>query len=206
MVIRPSARSLRNSLLCVCLLAGSYLESRAQTVPSAEGPSHGLWVGVEVSNFNPDYLCSSNLPFSCPGDLWGLGGTADYGLATRLSVAGEARWLEWNGGAGETEASYLVGPQYRLWERNKFAIHGNVLLGMARLSVPDATGSWFAYAPGAEASYRPSRHLESFVSWQYQFWPSFAGGATVSKTGQVIEHNHGLTPNGLSWGMRWRLR
>ena len=177
---------------------------RAQAAPSAEA-SQGLWAGVEVSNFNPDYLCSSNLPFSCFGDLWGIGVTAHDALATKLSLAGEARWLEWNGGLGETEASYLIGPQYRLWARNRISFHGNILLGMGRLSVPNEAGSWFAYAPGAEASYRASRRLEGFVSYQYQFWPSFDGAATVSKTGQTVEHNHGLTPNGLSFGARWRL-
>jgi len=39
----------------------------------------------------------------------------------------------------------------------------------------------------------------------YEFLPSFTGPPTFSSTGQVVTHGSGLTPNGFSIGVTWRL-
>jgi len=177
----------------------------AQSAPSAYSGGRGLWAGAEFSDFNPDYSCvNSNLPLSCATDLLGLGVAADYDLGQRLKAAGEARWLPWNGAQGQTESSYLIGPAYRIWSRNALSVSGKVLAGIGHISAPGLSGTYFAYAPGANLTYYYSPHMSLFLDYEYQVWPSFAVQPTISSSGQVILHNHGLTPNGFSLGAMYR--
>jgi hypothetical protein len=187
------------------LLAGSSV-FLAQSAPSAIGGNRELWVGAEFSDFNPDYGCSTNVPLACGNDLLGFGVVAGYPLRGKLGAAGEARWLPWNGVVGESESSYLIGPSYRLWSSRTFSVSGKFLAGVGHLSVPQqVSGTYFAYAPGAEVAYRYSPRVSLFVSYEFQSWPLFAGPPTISSSGQVILHNHGLSPNGFSFGAEYRI-
>jgi hypothetical protein len=67
-------------------------------------------------------------------------------------------------------------------------------------------GNYFAYAPDAAIAYQKSRRLSLFLDYQYQFWPSFAGPPSVGPTGQLVAHDHGLSPNGFSFGVKYRVR
>jgi hypothetical protein len=185
------------------LLAGSYVMV-AQSAPSAFGSNRGLWVGAEFSDFNPDYNCPNNLPLACGNDLLGAGVVADYQLRTRLKATGEARWLPWGGEAGLTESSYLIGPSYRIWSRRALSLSGKFLAGVGHLSLPQLSGTYFAYAPGGHLMYHYSPRISLFVDYEYQKWPSFSGPPTTSSSGQVTLHNHGLSPNGLSFGAMYR--
>ena len=41
--------------------------------------------------------------------------------------------------------------------------------------------------------------------YEWQIWPSFAGPPTYNRTtGTVVQHNSGLTPNGISVGVAYR--
>src|ERR1017187_3496126 len=123
----------------------------AQTAPSASGGNRALWAGAEFSDFNPDYSCvNANLPFECGNDLLGFGVVADYPFAGKLGAAGEARWLLWNGAPQQTESSYLIGPYYRLWSHASLTFSAKILGGVGHIAAPALTGTYFAYAPGAD--------------------------------------------------------
>lgn len=144
---------LRKFATILLLLTGSSI-LMAQSAPSAFEVKYDLRVGAELSDFNPDYFCSTNMPFACGNDLLGLGITADYQLGAKFSAEGEARWLPWNGASGETQSSYLIGAGYRLWSRNALALSGKFLAGIGRISVPGLRAAMFAYAPGTDLSVR----------------------------------------------------
>lgn len=189
----------RNILAILLLMALGWLPAGAQSVESATEFGHHLWAGAEGSLFNPDYVCTSSFPFSCSRDMYGVGAVADYGLRAGFSAAGEARWLEWGGAYGVIESTYLIGPQYRFWNRPTTSLSANVLLGAGRFSSHDVVGSYFVYAPGIQFEKRASTRFKWFVGYQYQVWPAWA--SAPSATGP---HNHGITPNGLSVGLKYR--
>lgn len=190
------------------LLIASTSTLLAQSFPSAEGRGFSVWVGGEISTFNPDYGCSSASPFSC-GDhqLLGIGPFIDLNhlVFERIGAEGEARFLHWRGpGSGLTEASYLAGPRFGLMSfRRTLYVSGKVLIGDAHISVPSdpvGSGTYFAYAPGAVADLRITRRVSARADYEYQIWPSFRGIATATTTGKG-----GLTPNGFSFGVSYAL-
>ena len=195
---------MRKLATMVLLLLGSSALA-AQTAPAAFGPTRDLWAGAEFSDFNPDYSCSNNIPLACSNDLLGFGVAADYHFAVKWSATGEARWLPWNGASGGTEASYLLGPKYRLWTHDPLTFSASILAGIGYISVPALRGTTFAYAPGAEADYQISPRISLFAGYEYQVWPSFVGSPTTSTSGQIVAHDHGLSPNGLSFGAKYRI-
>jgi opacity protein-like surface antigen len=176
----------------------------AQNSESAVGGIPKLSAGVEYSNFNPDYGCSSNAVFHCGnsqgGLLNGLGAFVDFNVRPKWGAEGEVRWLKFGGLGGESETNYLVGGRYRMADFGKFELWGKFLLGDGTFDGPKSTGlseSHLAYVPGATLEYRLSRRLSLRVDYEYQFLPSF--GQTTS-TGK---HDNGLTPNGVSLGVTW---
>lgn len=186
------------------LVAGNPI-LHSQVAPSAHRERRGLWAGAEFSDFNPDYGCANNFPFACSHDLLGVGAVAEYHALSRVSLDGEVRWLPWNGPGGETESTYLAGPGFQLRSWSNLSLEANILFGGAKISVPSGSGINFAYAPGVDLSYTYAEHWKWFVAYQYQFWPSFTTAPSVSSSGQTVEHNHGLTPNGFSAGIQYRL-
>lgn len=191
----------------ICRLAPSLLLSItlfAQSRPSAEGGRVSVWVGAAVSTFNPDYGCTSNSPFGCwDHQLLGIAPYVDANhlLFNRLGTEGEARFLHWRGPGSLTEASYLAGPRVNLWYYRNMMLSGKMLLGNARISLPNnaaGTGNYFAYAPGATVDFRLTRRAFGRVDYEYQRWPSFHGVVTGSGHG-------GLTPNGLSFGISYAI-
>ena len=183
----------------------------AQSPRSAVGGEAGFWVAGEMSSFNPDYYCSDNSPFSC-GQYQLIGPTAifDFNARARWGAEGEARWLHWRGIGNQTQADYLLGPRYRVYQHNKLNAWVKIELGGAWTTTPyypaagSIKGSYFVYAPGGTLDYHLSHRFSIRGDYEYQIWPSFAGPPTVSPSGTVIEHNHGLTPNGFSVGVAYR--
>jgi hypothetical protein len=197
------------SAVLLLLLATSTL-AWPQSQESAVGAEAGFWAGGEVSSFNPDYSCTSNVPFNCPSQLLGPGVFFDFNMYSRWGAEGEARWMDWHGSGGESEANYLLGPRYRLFRRDRFSGWGKFLLGGGWISTPgypqagSLRGSYFVLAPGGDLNYRITSHLTARADYEYQFWPSFVGPATFSNGTGIVAHNHGLTPNGFSFGVEWR--
>ncbi len=195
----------------LCIFLSSLLLSAtlsAQSLPSAEGPRVSVWVGAELSTFNPDYGCSDNSPFICGGQqLIGVAPLVDANhlFFPRLGAEAQARFLHWRGpGAGLTESSYLAGPRFGLlsFKRTIF-LSGKLLVGSANLHLPSSaagSGTYFAYAPGGVAEFRITRRLTARADYEYQVWPYFKGVPSATTTG-----TGGLTPNGFSLGVSYAI-
>jgi hypothetical protein len=163
----------------------------AQVAPSARGGNSSLWVGGEFSSFNPDYDPASR--------VIGPGVFVDFNLTPKLGVEGEARWMRWNGAAGETNSDYLGGVKYRIFKIQKLSISAKFLAGGVWIKYPldIGTGSYFAYTPGVIGDYRLSRRFSVRGDYEYQFLPSAPGFVGME--------SHGLSPNGFSVGVAYRL-
>ncbi|HEX4037955.1 MAG TPA: outer membrane beta-barrel protein [Acidobacteriaceae bacterium] len=197
------------SVSFLLLLALSAATAWGQSPRSAIGGEGGLWVGGEMSSFNPDYSCSSNIPFHCSSQLLGPAVFFNLNLRPRWGAEGEARWMNWHGPGGQSESNYLLGPRYRVFQYHRLSGWTKILFGGGWTTTPyypqagSLRGSYFVYAPGGTLSYHLTQHLAIRGDYEYQFWPSFAGPSTFNGS-TVVDHNHGLTPNGFSLGVAWR--
>jgi hypothetical protein len=196
----------RTGFLLVLLLFP--LSLLAQSPVSAVGGEAGIWVGGEMSSFNPDWSCPDNNPFAC-GSNQLIGPTAlfDFNARSRWGAEGEARWLHWHGFNGQTQADYLIGPRYEFYQHDRFNFWAKFEMGGGWITtgskMPYVKGSYFVYAPGATVDYHLNRRFSVRGDYEYQFWPSFVGLPTLNGT-TFIQHNHGLTPNGFSLGVAYR--
>lgn len=182
----------------------------AQNSQSATGGEASISAGAEISGFNPDWGCPSSSPF-CANDLVGPTAFFDFDMHGKYGLEGEARWLHWHGVGGEVESNYLVGPRYRMFRYGRLSGWFKLVVGggwITTINYPAAgslKGSYFVYAPGGTVNYRLSHRLFVRADYEWQFWPSFAGPPTYnSTTGQVVQNNSGLTPNGFSVGIAYR--
>lgn len=186
---------IRKILLVSILLSGAI--SYAQSAPAAEGGAYSLWVGAEASFFNPDWGCPTNALFSCSHELRGVAVFADLNhLFGRVGLEGEGRWLPWNGNAGVREANYLVGPRVQIYSGRRFSANGKVLAGAGIFQPRGLSQQWWsAFVPGLTLGYKVSHRLTVRADYEYQRWPGFVGNLGP----------HGLTPNGLSLGVSYRV-
>jgi hypothetical protein len=186
----------KSLFICLLLLSPTVF---AQSVPAAEGPGRSIWVGVEGSTFNPDWGCTaSNSPFSCwDHQLLGIAAFADANhLIGKIGMEGEARWLNWRGpGSGIKQSNYLVGPRYPIFTRRKFSVNAKFLAGGATFHHENNWDGWAAFVPGGTVGYRFSPRFLIRGDYEYQMWPGFVGASRA----------HGLTPNGFSVGVSYRL-
>lgn len=175
----------------------------AQSPKAVVGDNVVVSAGGEFSLFSPDYTCSSNLPFGCgKRQALGLAGFVDLHVTPRWGGEGEARWLHWNQESVQIESNYLVGPRYRVVRYDRLSGWVKLLVGAGLITTsyyPQAgsvKGSYFVYAPGGTLEYQLNRRLSLRADYEFQEWPSFVAG--------VPGHNHGLTPNGMSFGMSYK--
>lgn len=197
----------------LCLFALSVLVSAtlfAQTKPAAEGAGGGLvWVGAEISTFNPDYGCLNSSPFSCWNyQLLGISPYIDSGslFFPRLTLESQARFLHWRGPGLTTESTYMAGPRFRLYRYKTVTLSGKFLIGKAHMTLAakdpgPGAGSYLAYAPGILVDYRLAYRWSLRADYEQQFWPNFKGIPTKTTTG-----TGGLTPEGLSLGFSYAIR
>jgi hypothetical protein len=181
------------------LFAASLL---AQTVPSAIRGALSLSAGAEGSNFNPDWGCANSSIFSCGiNHLWGVAVVFDADhIWRRVGVEGEARWLHWAGPPGVLrDSNYLLGPRYLAYRRRGLEADVKCLMGGSWTTLPygAGSGSYFTIAPGGTLEYGITKKLVVRGDYEYQIWPSFSGIAGLP--------NKGLTPNGFSAGVKYRL-
>jgi opacity protein-like surface antigen len=181
-------------LISAAVLALLPAGALAQASPAVRVPP-ALTAGGFYSNFTPDYT---------PNRLGGLGVYVDLnlngrlGLSGRLGVEGEARWLRFGQQLGSHEDNYLVGPRYSR-RFGKFVPYAKFLMGAGELEFPsnEGHGGYFAYVPGGGLDYRLMHRLTvRVVDYEFQRWPSALGGGLPS---------HGLTPNGFSAGVGYRI-
>jgi len=195
----------------IFLLLLASAAAMGQNAESAVGGNSTLWVGGEASSFNPDYGCASSRPFGCTDQLIGPAAFFDLNVRPRWGAEGEARWLHWNGPGGQIESNYLGGLRYRAVHYRRLDGWVKMLAGAGLITTSNfpaagsLKGSYFAYAPGGTVEVRLTSRISLRGDYEYQFWPSFAGPPTFSSTGGLVEHNNGLTPNGFSIGLTYRL-
>lgn len=175
-----------------------------QSPKSAVGGYATLSAGGEFSTFNPDYTCSSSIPFDCSPQALGPTAFFNLNLRPRWGADGEARWLNWKQQEGQLESTYLAGPRFRLVRYDRVSAWAKILLGggwitTAHYPQPGSLkGSYFVYAPGATLEYHLKSRLSLRADYEFQEWPSFVAG--------VPGHDHGLTPNGMSFGVAYNIR
>lgn len=162
----------------------------AQVHESADGVSPNLWVGLEVSDFNPDYNFYH---------LYGAGLYADYNFTHNISLEGEGRLLNFTHAAGQSQRSFMGGPSYTFYRYRRFAFNAKLLLGGVKIVYPDGIGygSYFTYAPGGNAEYRLTNRLKVRGEYEFEFLPSAPGFP-----GQA---SNGLTPHGFNFGVSYRV-
>jgi predicted porin len=177
-------------ILIFSLLLGSGT-AFSQVAPSVRGGYSSVSVGGEVSSFNSDYDAVTR--------LLGAGVLVDYNVTRRWGLTGEARWLNWRGHGNQNQQDYLVGGKYRFYQWHRFSFNAKFLVGGVWVTYPNeiGNGSYFAYVPGAFVDYRLSRRLSVRGDYEYQILPSAPGF--------FDEPSNGLTPNGFSVGVMYRI-
>ncbi|HLH35537.1 MAG TPA: outer membrane beta-barrel protein [Alloacidobacterium sp.] len=167
----------------------------AQVAPATQGGGHSLSAGAEYSNFQPDWGPNRLSGIAVFGDL-------DNIFLHNLGIEGEARWLHFQEYHGQKEEHYLLGPRYRFVRFHQISGYGKVLFGGGWITYPYGigSGSYFAYAPGGTAEYRLTHHFILRGDYEYQIWPSAPGLAFT-----FPNPSHGLTPNGFSVGVAYKI-
>jgi opacity protein-like surface antigen len=176
----------------------------AQVARSTQGGGGSIIVGAEFSHFNPD---STLVPLGLTpgiepeGHVDGPGLFFDVNLRPRWGAEGEARWLHWGGYGGQTQSHYLIGPRYEAYRWHQLSLWGKLLVGGGNQKFADqygtASGSYFAFAPGATVDYRLNYRWDVRADYEYQFWPSAPGLPGFD--------DNGMNPHGFSLGIGYRL-
>jgi opacity protein-like surface antigen len=177
------------SLLTIFLLSPMLLLS--QTIPAAKGGNARFLIGAEGSYFNTDFPANTH--------MIGITAFADLHFNARYGIEGQARFINFKDFHGENERTYLGGPKIYIKPNGSWKPFAKLLLGIGSIQYPFniGSGTYFAYAPGGGLDYRASRNWYFRAEYEYQFWPSAPGIPN--------EPNHGLTPNGVSGGIAYRI-
>ncbi|MFP5229274.1 MAG: outer membrane beta-barrel protein [Acidobacteriota bacterium] len=198
----------RTGIIILLLFPAALL---AQSPQSAVGGTSSLWAGAEMSSFNPDYSCNSNTPLGCQNQLLGPTAFFDFNARPKWGVEGEARWLHWDGNGGQIESNYLGGGRYRVLRFGRLDAWLKLLAGAGLITTPgfpaagSLKGSYFAWVPGGTLEYHLTQRIALRGDYEYQIWPSFAGPPSYNPTsGTLVQHAHGLSPNGFSVGVSYR--
>jgi hypothetical protein len=156
-----------------------------QAAYTAKGPGSYVDAGVRGSVFQIDYG---------KRDLGGYVLYADINPVWWGGFEAEARFLPLHTSEDVTETTYLVGPRIVLLPRHQLRPYVKFLAGAGKIVLPFryATGTFFAYAPGAGADYTLTDRLTiRLIDFEYQTWQGFPYGS--------------LNPYGLSAGVSFRL-
>ena len=170
--------------------------SRAQVVPAGKGGNQQLFVGVNFSDFDPDYGWQR---------LYGIGGWADYNLTPRLGAEAEVRFHRFHQLADIHEDNYLIGPKYN-YHKRRYTLFAKALFGVGYFNFPEnvAHGTYFDIALGGGLDYRLTRRIFLRGEYEYQIWPGFVGPPDPQPI-PLVNRPNGLTPNGFSVGAAYRI-
>ncbi len=162
---------------------------KAQVVAAGVGGNQSLFVGGFGSYFAPDYGYYN---------LYGVGAFADYNLTPKLGAEAEVRFLRFHQLADIHEDTYLIGPKYNFYHHHKFVVYGKGLVGIGEFNFPQnaAHGGYGAVGLGGGLDYRITHRIYARADYEYQIWPGFVGEGPRA---------HGLTPDGVSFGVSYRI-
>lgn len=178
------------SLLLTFSAAGT---AHAQVHQAAVGSERHLWGGVEFSDFQNDYIRYIRSD--------GIGFYGDYMLTERVTAEAQVRLLDLNKPVGLTEKSFLVGPLVNVYQYHRATAYAKFLLGVGTFNFPPiGYGSYFAYGTGGGVDYRLSSRFKVRGEYEYDFLPSAPGEQLT-----YPNPSNGLTPNGFSVGVSYRI-
>jgi opacity protein-like surface antigen len=168
------------------LLALAARSLHAQALPTASGPGSYVAVGGGVSAFQEDYgqqVIGGALIYVDANPTW------------RYGLEAEARYLRLHTDEQETETNYFAGVRVQLWKpSSRLRPYAKFLVGSGQISFPFhyATGSYFAYAPGAGLDIAlGDRWTVRAADFEYQDWQNFTYGP--------------MHPYGVSAGISFRI-
>ena len=162
---------------------------KAQVVAAGVGGNQSLYVGGFGSYFAPDYGFYN---------LYGVGVFADYNLTPKLGAEAEARFLRFHQLNYIHEDNYLIGPRYSFYHKRRYNVYGKGLVGIGEFTFPynAAHGGYGVIALGGGVDYRITHRIYARGDYEYQIWPGFVGEGP---------RPHGLTPDGVSFGVSYRI-
>lgn len=184
--VRVRAASLLAVLLCCLPLA------HTQALPSASRGPASFWAGAGFANY------SASFPYQSGSRLSGVTVFAEYHRDARLGIGGRASFLKFGGFENETEKSFLAGPQFRFFRRDRIQPYADGFVGVATIHYPYSigTGSYFTIAPAGGFDYLLRPRFSLRAEYEYQFW--------LNSPGYANEPDHPLRPNGLQLGISYR--
>ena len=187
--ISERSRTLTRKLFLFPVLLSAAIAA-AQVAPSVTGSRSTLSAGALYSNFASDYTDHR---------LGGVTGFFDFNLTPRYGAEGEVRFLRFNEFSGEHETHYLIGPRVAFRTNRRLVPYAKFLLGVGRITFPENSGygGFFAMAPGGGVDYKLTRRIKLRADYEYQIWP---GAPNIPGT-----PSHGMTPNGVSAGVSYRI-
>lgn len=189
-----------HSLLLLCLTT-SFLAANAQVHEAAVGSSPHLWIGVEGSDFRTDYN-----PIA--GRLYGIGVYGDYDLKRHFGLEGEVRFLNFNKPSGQTQKSFLAGPNVPIYRWHQFTGNVKLLVGLGTITfpyygnsqIPIGNGSYFEFEPGGNVEYRLTPRLKLRGEYEYQLLPTAPGFVITNPY-----PSNGLSQSGYSGGISYKI-
>ena len=179
----------RHTLLgCFACVFGLSTWSHAQAVPTASRVGT-IQLGVGGSFTTPDYTTEYAKGLTVYGDFdfthhIGVEGDIHFTLITPKDIG---------------ENTYLIGPRYTFFQRNRAALYGKALFGIGQFQFQQGTfgngssATYGVYAFGGGLDVRATQHINvRAVDFEYQKWPGFAPS--------------GLTPTVLTFGVAYVFR
>jgi hypothetical protein len=182
---------IRFPLLALAAAVASALcqTSAAQVSATAIGPGHTLWAGADYINYNASFPYQSNQRLS------GYQFFANYNFTPSAAVEADVRLRNQGSFYGETESSYLMGPQYRSRRFGRAQFYAQILAGMGRIQFPFdiGYGNYFAASPGFGINYRLTRHLQIRAGYDVELW--------FNSPNVANEPEDPITPSGFHAGL-----
>jgi hypothetical protein len=191
------ARELRKCIFrCACAaatIALSVSAAHSQSRETAYGGGQSVWVGLDFSNM------SVGFPYGSGQRMSGIGVFGVFNFNHRFAIQGESNFLRFNSYEGENQTSFLAGPRYTFLHSSKWRPYAQFSIGNVHTQYPFDIGSGnsFALSPAFGLDYRVSPRWAVQAKYEYQFLtnsPNFTN-----------EPKFGMTPNGFSLGVSYRL-
>ncbi len=192
-----TARQLRDytfRLACALIILSLTIAAvRAQSSESAHGGGQSVWIGLDFADMEVGF------PYESGQRMSGIGVFGTLNFSHRIAVQAESNFLRFNSYYGENQTSLLVGPRYTFLHSSKYRPYAQFSIGDVHTQYPFAIGSGnsFALAPAFGLDYRVTPRWAVQGQYEVQFLPN--------SPNFTDEPKFGMTPNGFSFGVSYRL-